>query len=89
MTSNITDMSGNPIQPDSQSFDMYKVRFFDFQDDGDEFIHTVYIKAAPILTPTYVGFSVDPSSIELLIPFERLLTVHKEEEAHPNDQTVQ
>jgi hypothetical protein len=92
MNSNVTDMNGNPINPDGEEeFDTYKVRFFDLnEEDGTEYIHTAYIKAAPIMTSTYVGFAVEPSSVELLIPFERLLTLQKVETAETSDgQTAQ
>lgn len=93
MKSNVTDMYGNPVNPEGDDeFDTYKVRFYDLdEEDGNEFIHTVFIKAAPIMTQTYIGFATDTNSVELLIPFERLVTLQKvaTAEENPNGETVQ
>lgn len=95
MNSNVTDMDGNPINPDGEKemkFDTYKIRFFDLDEsDGSEYIHTVYYKAAPIMTNSYIGLATTPVSVDLLIPLERLVTLQKVEEARETSdgETVQ
>ena len=84
-------MNGNPVNPESEEeFDTYKVRFYDLDEATmEEAPHTIFIKAAPIMTATYIGFATNSDSVELLIPFERLITLQRVEGKAPDGQTVQ
>lgn len=80
MTTNVTDMFGNPIaseQSEEDPFDTYRITYNN--EMGDVTVED--LPAFPVLTASYCALSTDVESVDLLIPFDRLISLRKIEAA--------
>ena len=80
MTTNVTDMFGNPIaseQSEEDQFDTYRITYT----DSAGAVAVEDLPAFPVLTASYCALSTDVESVDLLIPFDRLISLRKVEAA--------
>ena len=80
MTTNVTDMFGNPIaseQSEEDQFDTYRITYTN--EVGEVTVED--LPAFPVLTASYCALSTDVESVDLLIPFDRLISLRKVEAA--------
>lgn len=80
MTTNVTDMFGNPIaseQSEEDKFDTYRITYTD--EAGQTVVED--LPAFPVLTASYCALSRGVESVDLLIPFDRLISLRKVEAA--------
>lgn len=80
MTTNVTDMFGNPIaseKSEEDQFDTYRITYTN--EAGDVTVED--LPAFPVLTASYCALSRDVDSVDLLIPFDRLISLRKVEAA--------
>ena len=80
MTTNVTDMFGNPIaseQSEENQFDTYRITYYN--DPGSVTVED--LAGFPVLTSSYCALSKDVESVELMIPIDRLISLRKIEAA--------
>ena len=79
-TWNVTDMFGNPMAPEQSDEDQLDTYQISYRNEADG-VTTENLQAFPVLTASYCALSHDPNSVDLLIPFDRLISLRKVEAA--------
>lgn len=76
MTTNVTDMFGNPMAPEQSDEDQLDTYRISYRNEADG-VTVEDLQAFPVLTASYCALSNDPESVDLLIPFDRLISLRK------------
>ena len=73
-------MFGNPMAPEQSDEDQLDTYQISYRNEADG-VTTENLQAFPVLTASYCALSHDPNSVDLLIPFDRLISLRKVEAA--------